>query len=98
MATVSSGYVSSKALMDLQTELKQLSENIMEVYDLINQNVVSVHEDWDDEKFEEFYEDFKPKNELIFDLSEKYMEWANNYLPPRIELAIKYEKAKTGIK
>lgn len=98
MTTVSSGYVSSKALIDLQTELKQLSENLMEVYDLINQNVASVHEDWEDGKFEEFYNEFKPQNELIFDLSEKYMEWANNYLPPRIELAIEYEKAKTGIK
>lgn len=98
MATVSSGYVSSKALIDLQTELKQLSENLMEVYDLINYNVASVHEDWQDGKFEDFYDEFKPSNELIFDLSEKYMEWANKYLPPRIELAIEYEKAKTGIK
>ncbi len=93
-----STYVSSKALIDLQTELKQLSQNLNDVYDLINQNVSTVHAAWMDEKFDDFHDNFRPCNELILELSEKYDDWANNYLPPRIELALKYEKATTGIK
>ncbi len=91
-------YVSSKSLIELQSDLNKLSERLMEIYDLINQNISSVHEDWTDNKFDEFNENFKPSNDLIQELSEKYKDWAMNYLPPRIEEAIAYEEFNTDIK
>lgn len=34
---------------------------------------------------------------MILELADKYNQWANKYLPPRIELAKKYEGSSAGI-
>lgn len=89
---MSTTYVSSKSLIALQDDLKKLSEELNETYDLLMQNEKQVGEQWQDSKFDEFEEEFSKKRELISELSEKYKGWADNYLPPIIELAKEYEK------
>lgn len=93
----SQNYVSSKVLIALQDDLKKLSEELKETYDLLMENERKVGETWQDSKFDEFEEEFSRSRELIDELSEKYMGWANNYLPPYIEKAIEWEEAQTTI-
>ncbi len=90
-------HVGSKPLIELQSNLRKLSESLNETYETLKNNEANLGESWLDDKFSEFEEDFKSSRELISELSEKYLHWANNYLPPIIELALKYEAAKTGL-
>lgn len=91
-------YVSSKALIELQTELRNLSENLNELYEMLSQAVTSVNDQWQDGKYEEFENEFRSSKEMVLDLSEKYKGWADSYLPPYIEKAIEYEKAGVSIR
>lgn len=85
-------FVSSAALIELQSELNALSEAMAELYEALNGDMGKLAQGWTDEKFGEFQENFRSRQEMIASLSEKYKQWANGYLPPRIELAIKHEK------
>lgn len=90
-------HVSSQSLIDLQSNLRKLSEKLNETYETLKNNEADLGQSWLDDKFSEFEDDFKSSRELISELSEKYLYWANNYLPPYIELAIKYGDAKSGL-
>ncbi|MBO8472626.1 MAG: hypothetical protein IAB81_03240 [Bacteroidetes bacterium] len=86
-------YVSSKSLIQLQTDLISLSERLQEIYDLLKNNETELGEDWLDEKFVEFEEEFKSSREKITEMSERYNYWANKYLPPIIETVQRYENS-----
>ena len=45
-----------------------------------------MNEDWKDDKYEEFEQEFKSSKEEIREIAMKYEQWANSYLPPRIEV------------
>lgn len=90
-------YASSRSLIELQSELNSLSEILQDLYNALESDIARVSDSWVDQKFEEFGNEFKSRKELIMELSGKYREWANKYLPPRIELAIKYENNSAGI-
>lgn len=83
--------VSSKVLIDLQLGLKKLSECLLDCYDTVTQNQNKVAEKWEDSKYEEFAEAFKATHDKISEISERYLDWASNKLPPVIETVEKYE-------
>lgn len=89
--------VSSASLENLQSNLIQLSDRLQECYEILSSDLTALHEDWDDEKFEEFEEEFRSRKEQIREISEKYREWANSYLPPRIEVIKEAEGRGMGI-
>lgn len=93
ISSASGAEVSSKALIELQANLRSLSKNLKELYDVLCNNMSALSMDWRDEKYNEFEEGFRPSKELVLELSEKYADWANRYLPPRIEVIIKIEEA-----
>lgn len=78
--------VSSEQLEVLQTELKQLSANLMETYETVSLGLKNLSEDWKDDKYDEFEQEFKSSKEEIKEIAEKYEQWADTYLPPRIEI------------
>lgn len=78
--------VSSASLENLQANLIQLSDKLQECYEVLSSDLSALHEDWQDDKFDEFEENFRSRKEQIREISEKYREWANSYLPPRIEI------------
>ncbi len=78
--------VSSEQLIVLQAELKQLSKNLLETYDTLSQGLKNLNEDWKDDKYDEFEQEFKSSKEEIREIAMKYEQWANSYLPPRIEV------------
>lgn len=90
-------HASSSSLINLQSNLKSLSEELNETYELLRQYEANLGETWMDDKFSEFEDNFKSSRELISELSEKYLHWANNYLPPIIEVAKEYEGARSGL-
>lgn len=85
--------VSSKALIDLQGDLNNLSDNLQELYEMLATAMSALNEDWKDEKYDEFEQEFRSSKELIGELSDKYRVWANQYLPPRIEIIIDIENS-----
>lgn len=89
--------VTSAALIELQNELKALSAALADLYQTLNSDMGALAQSWCDTKFEEFQENFRSRQELIASLSEKYASWADSYLPPRIEHAIRHEQVNTGI-
>lgn len=90
-------YVSSRSLLELQSELNALSEVLRDLYEGLNSDIARLADSWLDQQFENFGNEFRSRQEAISALAEKYDNWANKYLPPRIELAIEYEKKGFGI-
>lgn len=96
MSSLSAAHVSSKSLNELQSELRGMSEVLNDLYEKLWGDLNILGEEWTDEKMEEFNEEFKNSRETVVELSKKYKEWADSYLPPIIEIAIEYEKASVG--
>lgn len=90
-------YASSRSLIELQSELNTLSTALRDLYDALESDMARVSESWVDQQFEEFGNEFRSRKEMIMELSDKYSQWANKYLPPRIELAQKYEGSSASI-
>lgn len=97
MVSNSGAQVSSESLINLQGELNKLSGELNELYELLGQDISRLSEYWRDSKFDEFLQEFHSSREKIEELSEKYHEWANGYLPPRIEIIQKAEGANMSI-
>lgn len=91
MPEVSTAITSVESLKELQNELISMSENLNDLYDMINTALSTVNEHWSDSKFEEFEEEFRSSKELINELSQKYEDWAKNYIQERIDVLIKTE-------
>ena len=91
MPTASTAITSVESLKELQNELIGMSENLNDLYDMINTALSTVNEHWSDSKFEEFEEEFRSSKELINELSQKYENWAKNYIQERIDVLIKTE-------
>lgn len=83
--------VSSEALQELQSSLKQLSQTLHEIYDLMNADMTAVGEFWRDPKYEQFVESYRPKINKCEEISERYNEWCGSVLDPLIEKVIKIE-------
>lgn len=90
-------YATSRSLIELQSELNALSTALRDLYDALESDIARVSESWVDQQFEEFGNEFRSRKEAIMELSDKYSQWANKYLPLRIELALKYEGSNAGI-
>jgi len=81
----STGKVTVEALETLQTDLKILSERLMDCYETLNKQIYELRQDWLDSKFDEFEEEFKSSKEKIREISDRYLEFAVKYLQPRID-------------
>ena len=90
-------YATSRSLIELQSELNALSTALGDLYDALESDIARVSDSWVDQQFEEFGNEFRSRKEAIMELADKYNQWANKYLPPRIELAQKYEGSNAGI-
>lgn len=91
MPAASTAITSLESLKELQNELISMSENMNDLYDMINTALSTVNVHWSDSKFEEFEEEFRSSKELINELSQKYENWAKNYIQERIDVLIKTE-------
>lgn len=90
-------FASSRSLEELQGELNALSTALRDLYETLNSDIARLSDSWVDQQFENFGNEFRSRQEAIVELADKYSQWANRYLPPRIELAKKYEGSAAGI-
>ena len=86
MSVGSTAITSIESLKDLQNELICMSENLSDLYDMLNIALSTVNDHCSDSKYEEFEEEFRSSKELIDELSKKYEEWAKNYIQQRIDV------------
>lgn len=90
-------YATSRSLIELQSELNALSTALRDLYDALESDIARVSDSWVDQQFENFGNEFRSRKEAIMELADKYNQWANKYLPSRIELAQKYERSSVAI-
>ena len=80
-------------LIDFQSKLRQLSEELQNIYDFLKHDLTELSCEWEDQKFYEFDEAFEPKKEEIRKISECYRDWANGKLQETIDRLI--DKGRT---
>lgn len=88
--------VSSKALIELKTDLTHLSESLHEIYDLMNADMSHVGMYWEDPKYAEFVSGYQPQIAKCEEISERYNEWCKRVLDPTIEKVIAIETTDVG--
>lgn len=91
MVDNSGAKVSSAELITLQSDLVNLSNQLHELYELMNSDVSSLAEYWRDQKFDEFLSGYKPKMDEMEDISIRYNEWATKDLQVTIDNVIATE-------
>jgi len=89
--------VSSSKLRELQGSLLALSKLLSEYHDLLKIDMRKLSEAWEDRKFLEFSTEFEPSIKKIEEISDRYKDWANAYLPSRIEILERIEKASMSL-
>ena len=89
----SSGAVTgSAALTELKKDLTQLSATLHEIFELMNMDMRNIGNDWQDGKYQEFVEGYRPQINKCEEISERYKEWCMRVLDPTIENVIAVEK------
>lgn len=94
---MSNAVTSSVALTELKNDLTQLSRSLDVIYDLMNTDMRQVGEAWQDGKYQEFVEGYKPQIDKCKAISERYTEWCRRVLDPTIENVLAVEKTDVGV-
>ncbi len=63
-------------LKAFEDDLEKMSSTFKELYDLIETYLMTVHEKWQDSKFDEFTDVFRKDQEKVAELAEKYHTWS----------------------
>lgn len=82
MADLHSGI---QELQTLQAELIKISEALRELRQLLDSRLETTHSDWRDGMFDDFEEVFQPSIKMVQELSDKYEDWAKDYIQKRID-------------
>ena len=87
---------SSSALIELKSDLTQLSSSLHDIYDLLYENMVQVGEEWQDSQYVAFVEGYKPHLVKCEEISERYAQWCSKVLQPTIDNVAEVEKTDVG--
>lgn len=96
MAIETRSIVNWQELEILQNEIRKISEKISDLRDVVSQAVTVVGEEWQDSKYDEFVESYDHYKQMMEDISEEYLRYANDVLPPFIEQAKLYESIQSS--
>lgn len=94
---MSNAVTSSAALTELKTDLTKLSATLHEIFDLMNADMSQVGQAWQDGKYEEFVQGFRPQINKCEEISVRYGEWCSRVLDPTIENVVAVEKTDVGM-
>lgn len=83
--------VGSAALSELKTDLTQLSQTLHQIYELMNADMRQVNAAWQDSKYEEFVQGYKPQIDKCENIANRYAEWCAKVLDPTIENVVAVE-------
>lgn len=96
MAQETKAIVSWQDLEILQSEVRRISEKIGDLREVVSQAVTAVGEEWQDDKYDEFVESYDHYKQMMEDISDEYLRYANDVLPPFIEQAKLYESIQSS--
>lgn len=92
----SNAVTSSAALADLKNDLTGLSATLHKIFDLMSADMSQVGQAWQDGKYQDFVEGYKPQIQKCEEISIRYSEWCKKVLDPTIENVIAVEKTDVG--
>lgn len=84
-------FISSEEIKAFQGKLIKLSDDLVELHNALENHLATLHEDWDDPKYQEFVDDFDRDKERILEISRDFEDEAKNDLQIRYEKAIEIE-------
>jgi len=87
---------SSAALIELKSDLTRLSNTLHVIFDLMNTDMSQVGQTWQDGKYEEFVQGYRPQINKCEEISVRYSEWCARVLDPTIENIIAVETTDVG--
>ena len=87
-------FIKSEEIKDFQNKLQRLAEDIMQLHDTLTYQLNTLHEDWDDPKYEEFVSDFEQEKHRIVEISETFHEVVTGDLQQRYEKAVTIENVR----
>lgn len=93
---MSNAVTSSVALTELKNNLTNLSKSLHNIYDLMNTDMRQIGEAWQDGKYQEFVEGYKPQIDKCEEISVRYNDWCQRVLNPTIENVIAVERTDVG--
>ena len=93
---MSNAVTGSAALTELKNDLTHLSQTLHEIYDLMNADMTQVGEAWQDGKYQEFVEGYRPQINKCEEIAQRYSEWCAKVLTPTIDNVIAVEKTDVG--
>ncbi len=93
---MSNAITGSVALTELKSDLTQLSTTLHEVFDLMNADMSKVGDAWQDGKYQEFVDGYRPQIQKCEDISVRYSEWCKRVLDPTIDNVIAVERTDVG--
>ena len=88
--------VGSAALIDLQNDLTLLSKSLLKIYELMDADMRKVNVAWQDGKYQEFVQGYKPQIEKCEKIANRYIAWCSKVLEPTIQNAVAAENVNVS--
>lgn len=80
----SSARTSSEALKSLREQLHALSKQLHEISDVMNADMTRVGNEWQDGKYQEFMDGYKPQIQKCNNIADRYEQWCKEVLDQAI--------------
>ena len=91
MSNETKEYVSWEDLEELRTKLNDIAAKISDLHDTVSNAIIGVGESWQDSKYDEFASAYEPYKTEMERISEDYLRYANEVLPPIIDHLKSYD-------
>ena len=88
--------VGSAALVDLQNDLTLLSKSLLRIHELMDADMHKVNVAWQDGKYQEFVQGYKPQIDKCEIIANRYAVWCSKVLDPTIQNAVAAENVNVG--
>ena len=89
---MSNAVTGSAALTELKNDLTRLSSTLHMISELMDSDMSQVGQVWQDGKYQEFMDGYKPQIAKCEEISKRYKEWCVKVLDPTIENVIAVER------
>jgi uncharacterized protein YukE len=84
-------FISSEEIKSFQGKLQQLADDLIELHDALERQLATLHEDWDDPKYQEFVDEFDREKQHIVEISDKFHDMVTGDLQDRYDKALVIE-------
>jgi hypothetical protein len=88
--------VGSAALVDLQNDLTLLSKSLLRIHELMDADMRAVNAAWQDGKYQEFVQGYKPQIDKCETIANRYAVWCSKVLDPTIQNAVAAENVNVS--